>query len=293
MSDDFLTPKKVAAVLAEHGLRPDKRFGQNFLVDRAILEKIVRAAELRENDSVIEVGAGLGALTRELARHAGSVVSIELDQQLEPYLRAQFQGMANVRMLFGDALTLDLTDAMPANKLVANLPYNVATPLFTRVLESYPSITDLYFLVQKEVAQRITASPGKKDYGFFTVKCGLFGQGVVLFNVSPGSFFPPPKVVSSFVHFKRYEAPLASDDERERVIALAEGAFANRRKKALNSLLINLSDALGRREWLETVFTEAGISSEVRAENISILEFIELARCMFGRERIDRGVKDA
>ncbi len=188
----------VKALLERFALRADKAFGQNFLVDDAILSKIVAAAELSPKDSVLEVGPGLGVLTQALAKTGAKVTSLELDQRLLPVLAETVGMLNNVRIIHTDALKFDFQTLIEDSVMVANLPYNVATPVIMRALES-GRFKRLVFLVQKEVAERFTTSPGVKAYGALTVMIRYFGTAKRLYDVKPGAFMPPPNITSSIV----------------------------------------------------------------------------------------------
>ena len=219
--------------MTRYSLHADKGFGQNFLVDAAALRAIVDAAELAKTDTVLEVGPGLGVLTRELAARAGRVVSIELDGRLLPVLAETLGDLKNVEMVHGDGLEVDLSGFPESSVLVANLPYNVATPIIVRVLGS-GRFSRLVFLVQKEVAQRLYAPPGSPAYGALSLIVAHFGVAKSVRDVKPNAFLPPPTVTSSVVRID--VRPGAKPDPD--LFRLIHQGFAHRRKTLKKNLLL-------------------------------------------------------
>ena len=257
----------VIDLLERHGLRAERGFGQNFLVDDGALKAIVAAAELTGADSVFEVGPGLGVLTRELAARALTVVSVELDRRLAPALAETLAGLGNVELLFADAMAFDLGVLPPGCVLVANLPYNVATALITKALAS-GRFGRLVFLVQKEVAQRLAAKASEPAYGALSLLTAHFGRVRLVREVKPGSFLPAPKVTSSVVRID-VDPQAAPDDE---LFELIHQGFAHRRK----TLKRNLIYAGYPEAAAEAALAELGLDQRVRAEALSLAEFKRL-----------------
>jgi len=249
---------------------PKKRLGQHFLVDENILGVIRRLAALDTEDVVLEVGPGLGVLTRYLADRVATVHAIELDRSLEEPLRSMLGGRDNVRLLLGDALSLDLAELAPQpTKLVANLPYNIATPLIVESLDGIPSLERWCVMVQREVAERFFASPRTKAYGAVSVLVQLRTRKIGFHAVSPTVFKPRPGVESALVAFERFDSP--SLDLARPVV---NAAFAHRRKTLANSLALV---GLASRIEAEQALAEIGRPPGARAEELAPHDFVALA----------------
>ncbi len=250
---------------------PNRRLGQHFLVDENILGVIERLAELQADDVVLEVGPGLGVLTFYLADRVARVHAVELDRALEPHLRERLAGRRNVDLRFGDALRLDLAALEPApGKLVANLPYNIATPLLVESLDGLPSVERWCVMVQREVAERLFAVPRTKAYGAVSVLVQLAAERTGFHPVSRTVFRPRPNVDSALVAFRR-TGPPPGYRELKRVV---EAAFAHRRKTLPNSL--ELAGLAERPRGVEAL-AALGRPPESRAEELSPPEFVALA----------------
>lgn len=245
-----------------------KEYGQHFLVDRNILEVIGRLAELGPDDVVLEIGPGQGVLTRYLAERVRRVHAIEIDRALEPALNGLGE---NVDVVFGDALRVELPQ--DAGKLVANLPYNVATPLVVESLDGLPNIQLWSVMVQREVADRFFAEPGTKPYGAVSVLVQLAAERTGFHPVSRTVFRPQPNVDSALVAFRRTELPT----DYGRVKALVTAAFAHRRKTLPNSVA---QAGLASREETADALGAIGRAAEVRAEALAPTEFVALARAL-------------
>jgi 16S rRNA (adenine1518-N6/adenine1519-N6)-dimethyltransferase len=254
---------------------PNRELGQHFLVDDNILGVIGRLAELDRGDVVFEVGPGLGILTRYLADRVAWVHAVELDRALEPHLVAALEGRANVAILFGDALRLDLAALEPPpTKLVANLPYNVATPIVVESLDGLPSVERWCVMVQREVADRFVAAPGTKSYGAVSVLVQLVTERVGFHPVSRTVFRPPPNVDSALVALRR-RGPLP--ERYPAVKRLAEAAFAHRRKTLPNSLeLAGHADRARAAKALD----QLGFAPTTRAERLTADDFAALAELL-------------
>ncbi len=259
--------RRVRDLLARYGLRADKGFGQNFLVDDAALAAIVSAAELTGSDTVLEVGPGLGVLTRELAARSSRVVSVELDGRLLPLLAETLIGLENVQLVHGDGLTFGLSTLPTGSLFVANLPYNVGTPILIRALES-GRFKRLVFLVQREVAQRLTAQPSTPAYGALSLIVAHYGRLRSVRDVKPSSFAPPPTVTSSVVRLD-----VRADAQPDPAfVRLVHQAFAHRRKTLKKNLLMagypaaQVATALGR----------LALDPRVRAEALELKTFYNL-----------------
>ena len=252
---------------------PKKTLGQHFLVDQNILGVIGRLADLRPKDVVLEVGPGLGVLTRYLAERVRLVHAVELDRSLEEPLAEALAGFENVRLVIGDALALDLGSfEPPPGKLVSNLPYNIATPLVVESLEHAPSLARWCVMVQREVADRFFAAPRTKAYGAVSVLVQLNARKVGFHPVPPSVFRPRPRVESALVAFLRIEGPPFAH-----VRPVVEAAFAHRRKTLANSVSLA---GLATRAQAEEALSAIGKPSGSRAEELEPLDFVSLAEAL-------------
>jgi 16S rRNA (adenine1518-N6/adenine1519-N6)-dimethyltransferase len=252
--------------------RQRRELGQHFLTDENIVAVAVRLAELRAHDVVLEVGPGLGVLTKALAERAAFVHAIEIDRSLEPHLLGLFAPKQNVNVVFGDALAYPLAELdPPPNKFVANLPYNVATPLVAESLDGLPTVGLWCVMVQREVADRFFATPGTKSYGAVSVLVQLTSERVGFHSVSRTVFRPPPNVDSALVAFRRRRS---WGPEFGRVKEVVQAAFAHRRKTLANSL--ELSGLAGRNDVVAAL-ERIDRAPEVRAEALAPEEFVRLA----------------
>jgi 16S rRNA (adenine1518-N6/adenine1519-N6)-dimethyltransferase len=255
-------------------IRPKKQLGQHFLADENILGVIGRLAELAPSDVVLEIGAGMGVLTTYLADHAARVIAVELDRALEAKLTERLAGRPNVELHYGDALALDLEGlASEANKLVANLPYSVATPIIVESLDGMPQVQNWCVMVQREVADRFFAKPSTKAYGAVSVLVQLAARRTGFHSISRTVFRPQPNVDSALVAFERTSLP----EDYPQIKRVVEAAFAHRRKTLANSLeLSGLSSRGVATEALEVIARPPA----ARAEELSPPEFVALARAL-------------
>jgi 16S rRNA (adenine1518-N6/adenine1519-N6)-dimethyltransferase len=265
------SPRQAAELLAQHGLSPRRAFGQNFVVDPNTVRRIARLAAVGPGDHVVEIGAGLGALTRALADTGADVTAVEIDRGLVEVLRAEVAPLG-VRIVEGDARRLDWPAVLAAADewvLVANLPYNVATPLVADILDCVPAITRLLVMVQREVAERLAAAPGTPAYGAVSVKVAYWATAELVGRVPATVFLPRPKVESALVSIVRRPSPAVGDDvDAARLFALVRAGFAQRRKMLRRSLA-SLVPA--------SAFATAGIRPEARAEELGVEEWGRLA----------------
>jgi len=279
---NLTSPAVVASLLRHHGLKPKKRLGQSFLVDRNVLDKIVAAAELGPNDCVVEIGAGLGTVTRELASRAGRVVAVEADRGLIPVLRDTLSGLGNVEVVEADFLELAL-DGFLAERLgeercvvVANLPYYITTPIVSRLIETKSRIRLAALMVQKEVAQRLIAPSGGDDYGAITVFVRYHCEVEIVAQVSRNVFLPPPEVDSALVRLRVRERPPVQTRDEGAFFAVVKAAFGQRRKTVLNALSGSPELSLTKKRALG-MLQAAGIDAVRRGETLDLAEFARLA----------------
>lgn len=280
--NELCSPRAVQALLNRFGLKPNKGLGQNFLIDGNILGKIVAAADLSSWDTVVEIGPGLGTLTRSLAERATTVFAIEKDRQLEPLLAETLTGLP-VRLIADDALNVDysaLLAGVESPKVVANLPYYVTTPLIINLLRSHVSWQTMVFLVQREVVDRIMARPGTKEYGMLSIVVQYFARPKLVTTVPPGAFFPPPNVASAVVQLSPWEEnpyPLHTDEDC--LFRIAQASLAMRRKTLLNTLAAELD--LPRTE-VRDLIAALGWSPDRRGETLSVHELVQLTNRING-----------
>ena len=266
-----MTPQsrsEIADLLERHGLSPIHRLGQNFLADANITRKIVEVAGVQAGDQVVEVGAGTGTLTRALAATGSHVVAYEVDSGLAPVLEEVTAGL-DVELRFADVMGVDLGVALGPGRwvMVANLPYNVGTPLVLDALRDAPDILRFVVMVQREVAERFAASPGSKDYGLPSVISGIHAPARIAFRVPPQVFYPAPSVDSAVLVMDRVPAPPGAT----RAVELAAAGFNQRRKMLRRSLAGMFEDPV-------VSIREAGLDPTSRAEDLSPVDFLRLAR---------------
>ena len=275
---DLATPVGTARVLRAFGVRPRKRYGQHFLVSRRVLDRLLTEAAPVPDDLLLEVGAGLGTLTVALAAIGAPVVAVEVDERLMPILRAATAGSPRVRLVHGDVMALDLisvTMGRPAVKLVANLPYNIASPLLVHALETLPTLTRAVVTVQAEVADRIEARPGSKEYGALSVAVQFRADARKVLRVPPGAFFPPPEVESAVLRLDVLPAPRVRVADEAVFFAAVRAAFGQRRKmlrSALRAVRPGLTPA-----QVTAACARARIDPRRRGETLSLEEFGALA----------------
>lgn len=264
-------------ILHTFKLRADKRLGQNFLVDEEIVRKIVAAAELTPEDTVLEVGPGIGTLTQGLAMSGAQVVAVELDKRLLPVLDKTLEGYNNVRIVSGDILEVDIkaTVGAPVFKVAANLPYYITTPIIFNLLEQRLPMERLVAMVQKEVAERMVAKPGGKDYGALSVSIQYYTEPEIAFLVPPASFIPAPNVDSAVIVCKRRLVPPVDICDEKLFFKVVKAAFSVRRKMLSNALKNMGITGEQAAAWLE----RAEINPKRRGETLSLQDFASLTNC--------------
>jgi 16S rRNA (adenine1518-N6/adenine1519-N6)-dimethyltransferase len=273
--------------LRQRGVSPKKSLGQHFLIDKGIAQKIVQLASLEPEDTVVEIGPGMGVLTFLMLPLVKRLIAVEVDQEMADYLRERGEGIPSLNVMCRDALHIDFQDlAQDAGKrlkVVANLPYNISTPVIFRLLESRDAMTHLTLMLQREVAQRINAPSGGKDYGPLSIFTQLYTSPKILMRVPPQAFYPRPKVESALVGFTILDHPRVAIGDTEFFHAVVRASFAQRRKTILNSLK-NAPMALGSREEIEKVLKGVGIDPRRRAETLDLTEFKDLAEALKGSQ---------
>ena len=254
-------------------MRPRKQLGQNFVIDPNTIRKVVATAEISGEDAVLEIGAGAGSLTIELARLARRVIAVEFDRRLLPVLSESLDGLPNVEIVHADALRMDLA-GIEADNMVGNLPYNIAVPVVMQILERAPQIGEITVMTQKEVGERLAAEPGSKIYGRASVLVQYRARTMIAARVSKRAFFPIPTVDSVIVRLQRRRR-LAPLDEAM-LSSVVAAAFAQRRKKLRNTL----AAVAGSVEAAAAACERAGIPPDSRAEEVSLEGFVALTRAL-------------
>jgi len=272
--------EEVRSALGGSGFRPKKRLGQNFLIHERVIESIVRLLKPSASDEVMEIGPGLGFLTRRLVETVAKVWAIEIDPFLVAWLRqASLGSHPGVQLIQGDILKICLDDLLPQRKikLVANLPYSISTEALFRIFDAHEHFSLLVLMVQKEVAERIAGQPGSKSYGTLSVWSQVHGRVVQKVQVSPEAFFPRPKVRSTVLSMELFPEPLVTNAELPHLRGLVRAAFGQRRKTLANALVMWLKRG---RDEIEEVLCAEEIEPKQRGETLSVLRFISLARAL-------------
>lgn len=281
--------KSLKNQMQEHGLKFNKALGQNFLTDESVLDAIVDAAELDENTCVLEIGPGAGALTQKLAKQAKKVVAVEIDTGLLPVLEENLNAFENVKVIHGDILKINLQEFFETEfqdgpvKVVANLPYYITTPIVLKLLDENPGFESLVIMVQKEVADRLIASPGGKDCGAITyrIQYGCDTEGVV--NVPPEAFMPPPKVWSSVIKLSVRKTPKVKVTDEEHFFALIKAAFSMRRKTLLNCVSQGNSLKVDK-ETMREILSKLGISETIRGEALTLEQYAQISERILNKK---------
>ena len=274
--------KNTIEIIQKYGFAFQKRFGQNFLVDTHVLERIIRAAGLTKEDMVLEIGPGIGTMTQYLAENAGRVVAVEIDSNLIPILKETLQAYDNVTVLNEDILKVDIralaeeyNGGRPI-KVVANLPYYITTPIIMGLFESQVPIDNITVMVQKEVAERMQAGPGTKDYGALSLAVQYYAEPYIVANVPPNCFIPGPNVGSAVIRLTRHqEMPVKVRDEKL-MFSLIRASF-NQRRKTLQNGLSNSAELSFSKEEIAAAIQALGLSPTVRGEALTLEQFAGLA----------------
>lgn len=282
------TPSYTQKLLKEHQFALKKKYGQNFLTDLNILERIIEVAELDQKTNVIEIGPGFGALTEQLARSANEVLAYEIDQQLLPILNQTLADYDQVTVIGKDILKADITSdiqtyftdpTLPVH-VVANLPYYITTPILMHLIETKAPIDRYVMMMQKEVAERIQAGPGTKAYGSLSIAIQYYMEASIAFTVPSTVFIPKPNVDSAILVCQKRAEPLVEVTDESLFFKLVRGAFQQRRKTLWNNLLALFGKDEQIQQWLKTALNEADILPSIRAEQLSIQEFAALSNAL-------------
>ena len=271
-------PKQTIEVIQKHNFNFKKSFGQNFLIDSHVIDKIIRAAEITPEDNVLEIGPGIGTLTQYLAESAGKVAAVEIDEKLIPVLEETLAEYDNVRVINEDILKCDIDSIFGGEpfKVVANLPYYITTPIIMGLLEGKSHFDSLTVMIQKEVADRMKAGPGTKDYGALSLAVQYYAEPYLAANVPPNCFMPRPNVGSAVICLKRRPEPAVQVKDEKLLFGLIRAAFMERRKTLLNAVK-NSKELDISKERVEEVLTELGIDTRIRGEALNLEQFALLA----------------
>jgi 16S rRNA (adenine1518-N6/adenine1519-N6)-dimethyltransferase len=284
MREILAAPGATRYILEKYGIRARKKYGQNFLIDANVIRGIIDAAQITEDDCVLEIGPGIGSMTQLLSRAAGKVICGEIDESLQPVLEETLEDCDNVRILWQDILKTDLKEICEEYnggkplKVVANLPYYVTTPILMQLLEQDHVFSSITVMVQKEVADRIRSGPGSKEYGALSLAVQYFADPEAVMTVSPASFIPRPGVDSSVLCLKAYEQPPVECDETV-MFALIRAAFNQRRKTLANAVShgFSLNGKQYTREDVTEALAKMNLSPTVRGEALSLAQFAQLS----------------
>lgn len=275
-------PQNTIEILQKYQFSFQKKFGQNFLIDTHVLDKIISSAEITKDDFVLEIGPGIGTMTQYLASAAREVVAVEIDKALIPILSDTLSGFDNVTIINNDVLKVDIgalaqehNNGRPI-KVVANLPYYITTPIIMGLFESNVPIESITVMVQKEVAERMQVGPGTKDYGALSLAVQYYAKPYIVANVPPNCFMPRPKVGSAVIRLERYEKPPVEVKNEKLMFRIIRASFNQRRKTLVNGLK-NSQEIPFSKEQIEQALGMCGLSLSVRGEALTLAQFAQLA----------------
>lgn len=278
-------PANTIAVLQKYNFNFQKKFGQNFLIDTHVLEKIIDAAQITREDCVVEIGPGIGTMTQYLAESAGHVVAVEIDKALIPILEDTLSSYENVEVINEDILKVDLQKLVEEKnggrpvKVVANLPYYITTPIVMGLFESHVPLHSITIMVQKEVADRMQAGPGSKDYGALSLAVQYYADAKVVANVPPNCFIPRPNVGSAVIRLTRYEKTPVEVKDEAFLFALIRASF-NQRRKMLTNGLNNAPGLHVDKEEVRKALLSMGLSENIRGEALTLKQFAQLSNLL-------------
>ena len=279
-------PQNTIAVLQKYQFTFQKKYGQNFLIDTHVLDKIIRSAEISQEDMVLEIGPGIGTMTQYLACAAGKVIAVEIDRALIPILEDTLDGYDNVRIINGDILKIDLAKLVEEEnggrpiKVVANLPYYITTPIIMSLVEGHVQLRSITVMVQKEVADRMQAGPGSKDYGALSLAVQYYAKPYIAANVPQNCFMPRPRIGSAVIRLERYETPPVAVKDERLLFGIIRASF-NQRRKTLANGLKNSPELDFTKEEIEAAIEKLGKGASVRGEALTLGEFAELSNWLY------------
>lgn len=282
MDNKLVNPQKTIETIQKYQFAFQKRFGQNFLIDSHVLDKIVNAAGITQDDCVLEIGPGIGTMTQYLAEHAGRVVAVEIDTNLLPILAETLKDYSNVTVINEDILKVDMNQLVKEYnqgrpiKVVANLPYYITTPIIMGLFESNVPIENITVMVQKEVADRMQVGPGSKDYGALSLAVQYYAKPYIAANVPPNCFIPRPGVGSAVIRLTRYEEPPVTVKDESLMFKLIRASF-NQRRKTLQNGIANSPELPYSKAQVEKALEKMGLAANVRGESLTLAEFAKLS----------------
>ena len=285
MAPTLGNPKNTIEILNKYSFVFQKKYGQNFLIDTRVLEKIIDAAEITKEDFVLEIGPGIGTMTQYLAEAAGHVTAVEIDRNLIPILEDTLSGYDNVTILNEDVLKVDIRRLAEEQnggrpiKVVANLPYYITTPIIMGLFESHVPLESITVMVQKEVADRMQVGPGTKDYGALSLAVQYYARPYLVANVPPNCFMPRPKVGSSVIRLTRYEKPPVETTDEKRMFRIIRASFNQRRKTLVNGLGNSL-EVQASRDDVTAALRQMGLPAAVRGETLTLEQFAQLSNLL-------------
>ncbi len=277
-SEKLSNPQKTIEVIKKWNFAFNKRFGQNFLIDSHVLNKIIAGAEVGPEDVVLEIGPGIGTMTQYLAEAAGKVIAVEVDKNLLPILEETLAPYDNVQVIHADVLSLDLNQLVQEEaggkpiKVVANLPYYITTPIIMGLFERHVPLANMTVMVQKEVAARMKAGPGSKDYGALSLAVQYYAEPYIVANVPQNCFMPRPNVDSAVIRLKRFDKPPVEVEDEQLMFRLIRASFNQRRKTLVNGLN-NAADLSFTKAQILEVLSSLGISETIRGEALTLEQF--------------------
>lgn len=278
-------PKNTIEILQKYNFRFQKRFGQNFLIDTHVLEKIIEEAGVTDEDMVLEIGPGIGTMTQYLCENAREVVAVEIDDTLIPILEDTLSEYDNVTVIHNDILKVDIEKlAVEKNggkpiKVVANLPYYITTPIIMGLFESHVPLESITIMVQREVADRMQAGPGTKDYGALSLAVQYYSEPEIVANVPPNCFMPRPNVGSAVIRLRRHKNPRVSVNDETQMFAIIRAAF-NQRRKTLTNSLNNAPGISFTKEQIVQALHELELSETIRGEALTLEDFARLSNLL-------------
>jgi len=275
-------PSNTIAVLQKYNFNFQKKFGQNFLIDTRVLDKIIDSAEITGDDCILEIGPGIGTMTQYLAENAREVVAVEIDKNLIPILADTLSEYDNVTVINDDILKVDINKIVEERnggkpiKVVANLPYYITTPIIMGLFESHVPLKSITIMVQKEVADRMQVGPGTKDYGALSLAVQYYAKPEIVANVPPNCFMPRPNVGSAVIKLARYEQPPVQVQDEKKMFALIRASFNQRRKTLVNGLT-NASELPYTKEEVLAALEAMGLPATIRGEALTLEQFAQLS----------------
>ena len=282
---DLGNAKSTAEVIKRHDFSFQKRFGQNFLIDEHVLNKIIDASLVEETDGVIEIGPGIGTMTQRLAKRAKKVVAIEIDKELIPILSETLAEYDNTKVIHGDVMKIDLGKLITEEfgdmtvRVVANLPYYITTPIVMALLEQHVPVSSITIMVQKEVAERMQAGPGSKDYGALSLAVQYYADTYIAANVPPNCFMPRPKVGSAVIRLNVHEAPVVKVNNEKLMFEIIRGSFNQRRKTLVNGVG-NYAGLDFTKEEIADALRANGLPDTIRGEALTLEQFAEISNSL-------------